>query len=147
MVGIRQFNLRCNTKLIIFGILDLITLSYHLILQLINGKIPLYTDWILGKNNIEILQMNHLYIFLVSTILLYLSFPFSIYLLFSNYKKVKWLVLLQTPLRIICLIPTIPFLVTFLSSLMSKTFISLLFIYLLVVILEIAKVIYFFRKY
>lgn len=146
MFDIRSLKPKPVRAFVLFGFLDSLTLTSYLFFAISKGRIPFYSDWITVKSAIEQWEMSFVYIFPIAQTLVYLSLFFSIYYFWSLNSKVKWWVLGQTPLRILGLTPTIPFLLTGLARSMSHTPTTLVVIYLIVATLEIAKTVYLFRR-
>lgn len=138
----------------ILGIFDLITLCNYLVIQLIESRIPFYSDFIqmnqLASRFGEGIKESESYVYVMATpfLIVYLSLFLSIWLYFKQSYKVRWAVLFQTPFRVISLITTIPFLTNIFQWLFlgkdNFTVIAYIF-YILVALIEIMKTIYIFR--
>ena len=143
-----------KTSYLAFGIFDLITLCYYLIIQLTESKIPFYSDFIqlnqLTARFGEGIKQSELYAYTMATpfLIVYLSLFLSIWLYFKQNYNVKWVVLFQTPFRIISLVTTIPFLVSIFQWLFlgKDNFAVITYVfYMFIALIEIMKTIYIFR--
>ncbi|HBO38628.1 MAG TPA: hypothetical protein DD638_08170 [Pasteurellaceae bacterium] len=141
---------------LLFAFFDITYLSVYFIRQLNASKIPFYSDLIqlvrAAENYGEMIPENSIFVYVMSlpSYILYFSLFFSVWYYLKQNRKIRCLVFCQTPLRIVSLMPTIPFLLD-----MYKMFVpdwtleylsdnwSWVIIYIaIILVLEIGKSIY-----
>lgn len=89
-----------------WGIMDALYLARYLITSVMGGRIPYVSDienalWILREHSVAQFYMFILVMFLQTSMIM------SAGLFFLQKERVKWLVLLQLPLRLALLIPSV----------------------------------------
>ncbi len=125
---------------------DLIVLGFYLSVQIYHLQIPFYSDLIQGIEVITAFEMPWLYSGLISALFLYLSLFVSTigYLKFP--EKMKWVGLIQLPLRILGMKPTIPFFGNMLAMIIPTTQIGIIIVISVIILIEVIKVIWLFKN-
>lgn len=139
----------------IFALLDIFSVIYYIIIYLWQGKIPFYSDWLQMMQVVNDFGMNGLVcVLFLSTLIIYPTLILSAWYYLKQNNFVKWIALLQTPLRTIVLVSSIPFFYNIFSWLGPKannelTDISIVyysFTLILGLMIEIGKNIFLFKK-
>lgn len=126
----------------VFLSLDLFSLLYYFYAQLIDGRIPFYSDLISISSRSRLFQGIEIWVYMwgISSLILYFSLFLSVFLFFKCHRYTNILVAFQFPLRVIGFIPTIPFMGTILHSIYIYTGSSSLIFYFIVFLVELIKV-------
>lgn len=137
-----------------FALSDLIVFFTYLVVSFRDLKIPFYSDFIILLHNAELHGVNVfgnkwiMVIIGMTEHIMYLSLLLSTYLYLKHNLKVKWLVLLQTPLRVITLLSTLPFFAYQLRNLFLPidSIGEIITFFVMLALLEIIKIIYLFKQ-
>jgi len=93
----------------IWALFDIASVINYILISYFHDRVPFYNDFLISLQTSESYE-NYLPAILVFLgLLLYASLPFSAWLLFKGRKLGIWFVYLQTPLRIISVVPSVFF--------------------------------------
>lgn len=120
----------------LWGGLDGIYIAWYFLGSFLNGRIPFFSDITSAMDILVDHGLVQVYMF-VFHLILQVSIVLSCALFFSQKNQVKWFVYLQTPLRIIFIVPSVSILLMGARLLPDS---NVFFIAALVVLSEAAKV-------
>lgn len=120
----------------LWGGLDAIYIAWYFLGSFLNGRIPFFSDIASAMDILVDHGLVQVYMF-VFNLILQVSIVLSCALFFSQKIQVKWFVYLQTPLRIIFIVPSVSILLMGARLLPDN---NVFFIAALVVLSEAAKV-------